>query len=100
MKVEFLPSAALEATEAQTWYGRRGQELARALGEEIDAAVAAISKRPTAWPRIKHGARRYFMQRFPYALVYVLREERIVVVAVAHFKRRPTYWRHRLPPKQ
>ena len=44
----------------------------------------------------RHGTRRHFDREFPYALIYVERPDRIMVLAVAHFKRRPDYWRERL----
>jgi toxin ParE1/3/4 len=37
-----------------------------------------------------------FVPRFPYALIYAVEERRVFVVAVAHFRRRPGYWRDRV----
>jgi hypothetical protein len=39
--------------------------------------------------------RRLLMTRFPYQVVYRVRPSEIVVVALAHLKRRPGYWKHR-----
>jgi len=36
-----------------------------------------------------------FLRSFPYSAVYVL-EPRLVVVAIAHARRRPGYWEKRL----
>jgi len=41
-------------------------------------------------------ARRYAFPRYPFSLVYILRGEDIEIVAVAHGRRRPGYWRARL----
>src|SRR4051812_20648358 len=97
--VEFLPEAALEVEEAVLWYSRRGPELAPAFVNELDNALSAITERPLAWTQLQHGARRYVMPVFPYSVVFVIRGEIILVVAVAHGKRRPYYWRHRVPPR-
>lgn len=35
-------------------------------------------------------------RRFPYAVIYVVRSECVLVVAVQHAKRRPGYWKRRL----
>ena len=43
----------------------------------------------------KHGTRRVFPTKFPFSVVYAVRETEIVILAVAHFKRRPGYWRER-----
>jgi hypothetical protein len=36
------------------------------------------------------------VKRFPYRVVYVVVGEDVDVIAVAHAKRRPAYWRRRL----
>jgi plasmid stabilization system protein ParE len=40
----------------------------------------------------EHGTRRLVLQRFPYNVFYRVGAEAIVIVAVAHQKRRPAYW--------
>ncbi|WP_407936397.1 hypothetical protein [Limnochorda pilosa] len=42
-----------------------------------------------------HLTRRVLVRGFPYQVVYHLRPDEIVIVAVAHLKRRPGYWRNR-----
>lgn len=42
--------------------------------------------------------RRYVFPRFPFSLVYRLRDHEVEVVAVAHGKRRPGYWQPRMQP--
>ena len=42
------------------------------------------------------GTRRLVIPRFPYALIYVVEEDRCYVIAFAHAKRRPGYWRERV----
>jgi hypothetical protein len=37
-------------------------------------------------------------QRFPFNIFYLPGESEIVIVAVAHQKRRPDYWFSRVPP--
>jgi hypothetical protein len=39
--------------------------------------------------------RRILLLGFPYQIVYRLRPAEIVIVAVAHLKRRPGYWKNR-----
>ena len=43
-----------------------------------------------------HGARIVRLRRFPYVVVYLDLTETVQVIAVAHSKRRPNYWRKRL----
>jgi hypothetical protein len=46
------------------------------------------------WPT-KSGVRRYVMCRFPFLVVYRVVGSEIEVIAVAHARRRPGYWRSR-----
>jgi hypothetical protein len=66
------------------------------LGEElrvaIKAQVAKIKTHPDAWMLIRPGIRKCLGTRFPYDLIYERRPELIVILAVAHKKRRPHYW--------
>jgi toxin ParE1/3/4 len=42
------------------------------------------------------GLRRYLFHRFPYMLVYRETGAVILVIAVAHARRRPGFWKERL----
>lgn len=44
----------------------------------------------------KVDLRRFVLHRFPYVIVYLVDPGEIVVLAVAHTRRRPGYWRRRL----
>lgn len=98
-RVRFLATARVEAEEAARWYAQREVGLGAEFLAEIEAAIALIAESPSAWPASPDDlrARRLPLSRFPYALVYVVRSEaEAVVVAIAHAKRRPGYWRARV----
>jgi plasmid stabilization system protein ParE len=74
-------------------------------GDLFDAdyrkAVAAIGTNPRMYPRTEDGPdepenREYFMDRFEYRVVYVVRPDEVVVVAVIHARRRAGLWLPRL----
>lgn len=93
--VEFHPEAVYEARSAREWYQTQNQAVSDAFVAEIDHAIEQIREAPTRWPVYLHGTRRYLLGRFPYFVVYREYESRIQVVAVAHARRRPGYWRER-----
>ena len=94
--VKFHPAAAEEAAAAYEWYAQRSLVAARGFREELRHAVEAVAKAPDRWPQYGIRARRYLFPRFPFGLVYRLRDGEVEVLAVAHGKRRPGYWRHRM----
>jgi len=97
---EILLAASAEMAEAAAWYDERVSGLGDRFLSEAEAAFARIDGTPLVappWthPRLPAGVRRMFLRSFPYSAVYVL-EPRVVVVAVAHARRRPGYWAKRL----
>ena len=95
-ELEYLEEALQEAEAAARWYAERSVTAAAAFGSEIDAAESAIVRLPEAWPPFDHGTRRYLLQRFPFSVVYRVEARRVLIVAVAHARRRPGYWKSRL----
>jgi len=94
--VRFHPAAAEEAEAAYDWYAARSPAAAFGFRDELRHAVEAVAENPRTWPRHGTRARRYIFPRFPFSLVYVRRDDEVEVVAVAHGRRRPGYWRSRI----
>ena len=69
------------------------------LGERFVAAVEQAVQIAAEFPHMgspyKQGTRRVFPRKFPFSIVYVVRESEIHVLALASFSRRPGYWRSR-----
>lgn len=93
--LEVLAAASDEAVEATEWYRERSEDIALAFVVEVRGALARIEEAPETWPSHHHGTQRKLLNRFPYEIVYRLLPDKILVVAIAHCKRRPGYWRRR-----
>jgi plasmid stabilization system protein ParE len=93
--LEILPAAAEEAREAARWYAARNLVAAAGFEVEVRRAFAEIAAAPHTWPTHLEGTRRFLLERFPYEVVFLLRTDRVLVIAIAHCKRRPGYWRER-----
>jgi len=93
--VRFHPAAAQEES-TYDWYAARELAAARGFREQLRRAIDAVTANSRTWPRYGSRARRYVFPRYPFSLVYILRGEDVEVVAVAHGRRRPGYWRSRL----
>lgn len=91
MTVRFHPAAREELREARLWYEERSPLSAVAFAQEVGAAVSRIAEAPMRYPVTEHGTRRVVLQRFPYNVFYRVGAEEVIVVAVAHQKRRPGY---------
>lgn len=95
--VIILPEARRELRDARRWYAEHaGPSIsARFLGE-FHRLRTIVAEEPKRGPEIEPGIHRVlFRDRFPYSLLYVIRQSDIVIVAVMHQHREPGYWRSR-----
>ena len=96
MKHAFHPEAGLEFEEAVQFYKQRGRNLGQRFALEIRATIARIVATPDRWRILEGDIRRCLVRVFPYAVLYTIEKDGILVVAIMHGKRRPGYWRPRL----
>ena len=89
------PGAIVDARDAREWYESQSPQAAAAFLAELDYAVDQILAGPHRWPTHIHGTTRYLFNRFPYFVVYRIRDEAIQVIAIQHSSRRPGYWKKR-----
>jgi toxin ParE1/3/4 len=99
VRVRFRPEAAAELLQARDWYAGRESGLGDEFAAAVDAAVDRVAARPLAFrvlPRVP-SIRRAQLRRFPFVLLFrMLTGDVIEVIAVAHMRRRPGYWKTRL----
>jgi toxin ParE1/3/4 len=94
--IGFHPDADAEITDAARYYEVRTSALGLTFLTEVERALDQILMNPDASPKIGKRLRRKSLWRFPYNLVYTVYPDRIRILACAHQKRRPFYWRKRL----
>lgn len=104
MRVRLHPEARDELRAAALWYDERRAGLGDGLVAEVTATLDRIGEAPHAfplWPGVTGGAapiRRGVVRRFPYVVAFEAHPGTILVLAVAHAKRRPLYWLSRVGP--
>ena len=93
MKVEIDSAALLELHAATGFYTQQsGTALGRALADEFKRVVGLLAENPQLGAKWVLGTRRLVMRRFPFQVVYRLYPDHILIVALAHQRRRPGYW--------
>jgi toxin ParE1/3/4 len=96
MRVKLHPEARSDIREAKAFYRRRSPLAAIAFAREIDSAISRITEAPLRYGQGDHGTREFVLPwRFPYTVVYQVKDDLIVIVAIAHQSREPGYWRDR-----
>ncbi len=92
----FLPEAEQEFREATRYYETKAPGIGLAFMAEVRRMVRSIVETPHAAVAVGSGVRKRVMSHFPYNILYAVEPDMIVIVAVAHQKRRPRYWRTRI----
>jgi plasmid stabilization system protein ParE len=95
LSLKIHPEAIAEAAAARQWYQMRSHEAAGAFLAELDLGVKSIRDNPEIYPLYLHETRRYLLHRFPYLLIYRTTSTTIQIVAIAHSRRQPGYWKTR-----
>jgi toxin ParE1/3/4 len=96
MRYEFHPEALEEYREAANWYRNREPSLALRFVSEVEEAIGRIADGPERRRIIEEDVRRCLTHVFPYAILYTIESEFVLIVAVAHCAREPGYWKERL----
>ena len=93
--VEYLVQAREDFDASFDWYARRDTRAAVRFASAVDIAIENIIADPQRFPAAPGDCQYALLQRYPFQLVFREEARRIVVVAIAHAKRRPDYWLER-----
>ena len=95
--LEFHREAAAEAECVTGDYEAKRDGLGVRFREEWQPACSVISSDPLVWREREGGTRRVNLDGFPFWVCYLVLDERVVVLAVAHESRNSRYWLGRIP---
>ena len=91
------PDAERELQEAAEWLERERSYYGVLFLNAFDTAVSRLLQYPRAGRSVGRSLRRWVLRSWKYSIIYSIEEYGIYIVAVAHQRRRPGYWRNRLP---
>ena len=95
LPVVFRPPARKELDEAIDWYERKRVGLGAEFGNRVREVLARISATPELHGVVYKDIRCALVHRFPYAVFYRVKWNRVRVIAVFHCKRDPRIWQRR-----
>lgn len=83
------------------WYEWQRDGLGERFLESVGTALESLSTAGSHGAHIpgipeRYRVRRLHLRGFPYFIIFRELEDEVQVVAVAHERRRPSYWRRRL----
>ena len=95
MRYVFHPEALTEYAEAVQYYVEQRDGIAQVFIDSIEDAVYQIRGSPKRYAVIEEDVRRCLAQKFPYAILYTIEQDYILILAVMHCSRKPGYWKNR-----
>lgn len=96
LPISFHPAGARELTQAADYYELVREGLGQKFLEAFERTIDQIRRHPEAAPIVGQSVRKALLEsRFPYSVLYSIRPAEIRILAVAHHRRRPLYWRRR-----
>lgn len=100
MKLRMAVNAKADFQSAANWYNKEREGLGDEFLDELFSAISDIEADPLRFARVgiartKREVRSYSLKRFPYSIIYERVDDGFTVIAVAHAKRRPSYWLRR-----
>jgi len=95
-RFRFHREASEDFRNAIRWYREHSPKAATEFRRAVSDVFQHIVQAPQRWPEYLYGTRRFVLHRFPFSIVYLDDPDVLSIVAVAHSKRKPGYWKQRL----
>lgn len=92
---DYLSGARHDFDKSFDWYSKRSVQAAVRFAAAVDTALMRVAERPTLFASPDGVHRECPVKMFPFRIVYRLVNNRVLIVAIAHAKRQPGYWRSR-----
>jgi hypothetical protein len=96
VKVSVHPAVADELRETAKFYSDRAdQALGMAFISKFVRALNFLYNNPELGAAWRGTARRFPLRRFPYNRVFQIKPQELRIIALAHQRKRPSYWTNR-----
>jgi plasmid stabilization system protein ParE len=96
MNLLFLLEAQQEFDEGIGYYTKIQHKLGQQFYQEVMVAIQKASEQPFAYQTMSPRVRRVLTHKFAYGVLYFVRQDALVVVAIMHLRQEPNYWRKRV----
>ncbi len=91
----FHPEARDELNQSVAFYEARYAGLGYRFLAAVETTTERIVQQPDAGSPLAGGFRKWIVAGFPFNVIYRIWDNDIYLIAVAHHRRRPDYWRER-----
>jgi hypothetical protein len=94
--IVFHAAAEIEMVEAAKYYENQQSDLGKRFLTSVQETLNRIQINPFLFPVVATDIRRGLTKTFPYGVLFQIRGEHIIIMAVMHLHRNPGYWKARI----
>ena len=96
MRARFLRPAEAEVDDAVRYFDEQRDGLGHRFEQDLIQTITFVTDHPFTGMALTSNVRKFRLRTFRYNIIYVVDGDELVIVAVAHHRRHPGYWRGRL----
>ena len=96
MNIQILQCAEAEIADAMDYYNAQYSGLGYEFAIEVKKSLNRILSFPSAWSIFSKKIRKSQINRFPYGILYEIREDTIIIFAVLNLKQNPEKWESKI----
>lgn len=87
------PEAENDLREAFDWYEDKRLGLGYDFLLQVEAGLRFIESDPYIFPPVYKDTRKHIIKRFPYKIIYIVKDDIIIILAVLHGMRDPNLFK-------
>lgn len=95
-QIEFHEAAEKELYDTGSFYDDLEPGLGDRFLDDVEIGLDYIARNPLAWPIQKDPVRKKVLGKFPYSILFSIRNSTIFILAILNQSREPNYWQDRL----
>jgi hypothetical protein len=96
MKIYLIAPADQELMDVISYYNTKSAGLGEEFYREFKNALNLIKRFPKMWSKIGNNTRKCIIKSFPFLILYVLENDKILITCIAHQYRNPEYYIKRI----
>lgn len=96
LKLSYHNLAEAEIDSSLSWYEERSRQAFDHFRIRLITTLSSIPKFPERFPCVYDEFRSARVKKFPYKVIFRIEQDTIFVIALAHDKRNPEYWKDRI----
>lgn len=90
--VKFLELAQDELDNTFEAYVYQKKHLGQDFIQEVSNVIELIKHYPDVWQKSSTHTQRCLLKSFPYAVIYQVKNDTIIIVSIMNLRKKPTLW--------